>query len=651
MKSLPPVAVILHLFYTDLWDNVNSYLRSLEGEFDLYVTIPFDLIQGQAIIDSIKTSYPEARIIRFENKGRDVAPFMEIYPAIAPLYKYICKIHTKRSLQIIDGTQWRIQLFDELLGSPERVREILAAFDQNPELGMIGPAGRAISIRSTKVPGFQAYRKILTPWADTLGIQKLYRLHYHFFGGTMFWFRSEAMLPILNLNITQAHFEEENGVYEGTIAHALERFFPVAIHAAGFKIGDTNNLASESTGNLSPEYIESYGDGDEANFRLRKWKPAENSKPGVNLIAPVEFINGLGLSSRGFAASLQHTGLPLNVFPWHIGFERVTRIAVEYPAAESQPINIVHLNLDLLSGIGPDNPPLVNLVKPECYNICIPYWELAALPPEWQNVIQRFDEFWCASSFIARSISAVSSRPVRVIRPSLSWLESESSAARSDIGLPEDKFIFAYAADFGSVLGRKNPMAFIRAYIEEFQPEEGVCCLVKINYSNRGNPVIQEMLSISKQRQDVIFLDKLLTDEEMKTLFENIDCYVSPHRSEGLGLTILEAMSAAKPVIATPYGGVADFVTPDTAFPLDYQLIEVGEGNQPYPSSFIWADPSIASIRQRMRQVFLNQEASAEIGRKGKIHAKSLFSLAETSSAMRTEIDRIWQDATGGQCT
>lgn len=647
MKARHQTAVILHLFYTDLWDSVNSYLRNLEEGFDLYVTIPFDLIQDQAIIDNIKASYPESRIIRFENKGRDVAPFMEIYPAIAPLYKYICKIHTKRSLQIVDGTQWRIQLFDELLGSPERVREILMAFEQNPELGMIGPAGRAISIRSPKVPGFQAYRNILTPWADTLGIKKFHRLHYHYFGGTMFWFRSEAMLPILHLNITQAHFEEEIGLYEGTIAHALERFFPVAIHAAGFKITDTNDFSPETIGNLSPEYMQSFGEGDEAPARPRKWKHAENAEPGVNLIAPVEFVNGLGLSARGYAASLQQAGMPLNVIPWHIGFERVTRIAASYPTADHQPINIVHLNLDLLSSLGLDSPPLVSFIKPDCYNICIPYWELTALYPEWQSVIRQFDEFWCASSFIAKAISAVTSRHVKVVRPSLNWLESDHSADRIDIGLPEDKFIFAYAADFGSVLGRKNPMAFIRAYMEEFRPEEGACCLVKINYSNRGNPVIQELLSIAKQRPDVLFLDKLLTDEEMRILFSNIDCYVSPHRSEGLGLTILEAMSAAKPVIATPYGGVSDFVTADTAFPLDFQFVEVGEGNLPYPSSFIWADPSIASIRQRMRHVFLNREEAAEIGRRGRAHARSLFSVSETSAAIRREIARIWQDGSG----
>ena len=40
------------------------------------------------------------------------------------------------------------------------------------------------------------------------------------------------------------------------------------------------------------------------------------------------------------------------------------------------------------------------------------------------------------------------------------------------------------------------------------------------------------------------------------------DCYISLHRSEGFGLTLAEAMSLEKPVIATAYSGNLDFMTP-----------------------------------------------------------------------------------------
>ena len=42
------------------------------------------------------------------------------------------------------------------------------------------------------------------------------------------------------------------------------------------------------------------------------------------------------------------------------------------------------------------------------------------------------------------------------------------------------------------------------------------------------------------------------------------DCYVSLHRSEGLGLTMAEAMAVGKPVVATAWSGNLDFMSDET---------------------------------------------------------------------------------------
>ena len=40
---------------------------------------------------------------------------------------------------------------------------------------------------------------------------------------------------------------------------------------------------------------------------------------------------------------------------------------------------------------------------------------------------------------------------------------------------------------------------------------------------------------------------------------------MSPHRSEGFGYTLAEAMAYGKPVVCTAYGGVLDFANQETA--------------------------------------------------------------------------------------
>ena len=370
----------------------------------------------------------------------------------------------------------------------------------------------------------------------------------------------------------------------------------------------------------------------------------EHQSLGVNFIGPVEYINGLSVSARGYIASLLNSSIPLNIIRWKYGFEHVEKVPVNYPSREMQSINLVHLNFDLLYSLNfLDIEPLRSILDPARYNICIVYWELASILPEWFNIIHRFDEIWCASSFMARAFGVISANPVRTIRPALNFKNSSGGRDRQSFGLPRNTYIFFFTADSGSVLGRKNPGALVDAYINEFDPEDGACCLIKLHYGTTEDWELMRIVEISKNRPDVIFMDQILNSADMNALFHNIDCYVSPHRSEGLGLTVLEAMAAEKPVIATPYGGVADFVTEDTAFLLDYRLTEVGSKNFPYPPEYIWADPTIESLQRQMRYVFENRTQAQLLAKNAFQKISKLFSIETTSDLIQEELNRIWR--------
>jgi len=98
-------AVVLHLYYTELFDEVKSYLDNLNGAFDQYISLPED----QAAFESrIREEYPDATILLVPNRGRDLAPFIELLKIIIPLgYETLIKIHTKKTLHREDGTMWR----------------------------------------------------------------------------------------------------------------------------------------------------------------------------------------------------------------------------------------------------------------------------------------------------------------------------------------------------------------------------------------------------------------------------------------------------------------------------------------------------------------------------------------------------------------
>ena len=96
------------------------------------------------------------------------------------------------------------------------------------------------------------------------------------------------------------------------------------------------------------------------------------------------------------------------------------------------------------------------------------------------------------------------------------------------------------------------------------------------------------------------------------------DCYVSLHRSEGFGLTLAEAMSCCKPVIATAYSGNMEFMTEENSFLVPYRLIEIEKDHGPYKKGCVWADPDLREATQLMLRVYEDQAAASKVARSGR---------------------------------
>ena len=63
-------------------------------------------------------------------------------------------------------------------------------------------------------------------------------------------------------------------------------------------------------------------------------------------------------------------------------------------------------------------------------------------------------------------------------------------------------------------------------------------------------------------------------------------------------------MWAGKPVIATGYSGNLDFMNDDNSYLVDYRLVPIGSGNDPYPAAGTWAEPDSEHAARLMREVF-----------------------------------------------
>ena len=119
------------------------------------------------------------------------------------------------------------------------------------------------------------------------------------------------------------------------------------------------------------------------------------------------------------------------------------------------------------------------------------------------------------------------------------------------------------------------------------------------------------------------------------------DCYVSLHRSEGLGLTMAEAMGLRKPVIATAYSGNLDFMTLENSFLVDYRTSRVPADSEPYPEGTPWADPSLDAAAELMRLVVHDPAEAANRARRGREDILTRHGVAACAPMLRDRIDHL----------
>jgi glycosyltransferase involved in cell wall biosynthesis len=191
--------------------------------------------------------------------------------------------------------------------------------------------------------------------------------------------------------------------------------------------------------------------------------------------------------------------------------------------------------------------------------------------------------------------------------------------------LPE-RPVFLFAFDYLSTVERKNPWGLVDAFEAAFAPGEGPLLVIKsINAERRPDQAERLRLRVHGS-SDVLLLENYLDAEDRDALVALCDCYVSLHRSEGLGLTMAEAMGLGKPVIATGYSGNLQFMTEANSFLVPWTPTSIPTGCEPYPAGGTWAEPDLEVAARLMRTVLEDGELAAARGRQGAEDIRTLHS-------------------------
>jgi len=272
------------------------------------------------------------------------------------------------------------------------------------------------------------------------------------------------------------------------------------------------------------------------------------------------------------------------------------------------------------------------------------FWELEELPERYQRSFELVDEIWAPTMFIKEAIEKKAPSTVDVVHMPLPLVTPavDHSIGREKFGIGVG-FAFLFTFDFLSVLKRKNALGVIDAYCAAFSPNDGAVLVVKTINGEKRLPELEKVRWKIKDRKDIVIIDEYLGVEQSSALMNICDCYVSLHRSEGLGLTMAEAMLLGKPVIATAYSGNMDFMTDETALLVPWEYVAVGEDAESYPTDALWAEPDLTIASSMMRKVFQDREFGLALGERARHDLQTRFSPEATGARMKNRLETIWR--------
>ena len=222
-------AMIAHIYYPELLDEVLACWRSLPSGAPLHLTAPNEKMSE---LRTRLQGVAGVAVLEVANRGRDIAPFLAVLSSGAlDGFDAVLKLHTKRSPHLRTGNLRRRLLFTLLAGHPAQVRRVLMKFT-DPTVGHASWRGMWRTRPAFWHANQVTVRRLMDRMAPGAAIDLA------FFEGSMFWFRPAALQPLRQLGLTAADFEVESGQTDGALHHAVERCFGLVVRAAGYRCTD-----------------------------------------------------------------------------------------------------------------------------------------------------------------------------------------------------------------------------------------------------------------------------------------------------------------------------------------------------------------------------------------------------------------------------
>lgn len=246
-KRSTKVAVILHLFYIDMWDEFKGLISNIHYNTDVYINLVDDSMHRLPLMNfknKVESEHSNCKIFINENVGLDIGGTLFIIDHILKenkKYDYVLKLHSKKSIHEgrinnKKGLKWKNELIEPILGDYKAVNDVIDTFVENPIIGMIGAKKWLLDKHDNIYQGsdkLESYIKRFEIETDIDNIQ--------FIGGSMFWVRFDIIEEFFtkhDISKILRTFEKNSFTDNKSLrwTHAFERVFGLIVLDSNKKI-------------------------------------------------------------------------------------------------------------------------------------------------------------------------------------------------------------------------------------------------------------------------------------------------------------------------------------------------------------------------------------------------------------------------------
>lgn len=354
----------------------------------------------------------------------------------------------------------------------------------------------------------------------------------------------------------------------------------------------------------------------------------------INLVGRLQDDIGLGAAAGRTLAALKGAGIDIH----------------EASLGDLRLIHRINLLYTGLSSASRLTSAQTRYLRTGRFTIAQYYWELPKFPDIYRPALALADELWAASHFTQSALAGMASVPVHLVPPPV-VVSTSPDVQRANFGLPDHRTIYLFSFNATSHYERKNPEAVVQAFQRAFGDggSDGPLLVIKSQYLERY-PALYRRLSALVEQTGGVFINDVLTRQQMTDLLTCADIYASLHRAEGFGLGMAEVMYLGKPVIGTNYSGNTDFMTPENSFPVDFKLRPIVQGDHFYQPDFeavyeagqLWAEPDIDQAAGFMARLYEHPELRERTGAQAARDIAALYApevIAQTMLSHLTKID------------